>query len=74
MATMCFWGTPLRAQCEWPVSAQSLRSTGAMCYKSVYQKPVVDDQKLGIIIYFRQDSCLSLSGSERASSQQVTVF
>ena len=43
------------------------------CYKSVYQKPVVDDQKLGVISYFRQDSCLSLSGSERASSHDVTT-
>ena len=43
------------------------------CYKSVSQKPVVDDQKLGVISYFRRDSCLSLSGNERASSHDVTT-
>ena len=29
MATTCFRGTPPRAQCEWPISTQSLRSMGA---------------------------------------------
>ena len=71
MATMCLRGAPSRAQCEWPVSAQSLRSVHG-CYKSVYQKPVVDDRKLGAISYFRWGSYPSLSGSERARSHDVT--
>ena len=50
--------------------------TRSGCWTSshcLYQKSVVDDQKLGVISYIRRDSCLSLSGSERASSHDVTT-
>ena len=72
MATMCFRGTPPRA-CTMRVASQCTKLAIHGCYKSVYQKPVVDDRKLGVISYFRRGSCLSLSGSERASSHDVTT-
>ena len=43
------------------------------CYKSVDQKPVVDDRKGRFISYFRQDNCPSLSDSGRGSSHDVTT-
>ena len=49
----CAFGELPRAQCEWPVSAQSLRCMGATLEKCL-PKPVVDDRKLGVISYFRR--------------------
>ena len=55
------------------VASQYTKLVIHSCYKSVNQEPVVDDQKVGVISYFRRGSCLSLSGSERASSHNVTT-
>ena len=60
-------------QSTMQVTSQYTKLAIHSCYKSINQKPVVDDQKVGVISCFRRGSCLSLPGSERTSSHNVTT-